>query len=283
MRRLSGPLLLLGCFVLIPTLARAQATLAGVVRDSSEAVLPGVTVEVASPVLIEKTRSAVTDGTGQYRLTQLPPGTYSMTFTLSGFTPVKREGVEVTGAGVIPINIALRVGTVAETITVTGETPVVDTQSARRQSVLSNEIINTLPATRSYGALLAAIPGLMVDNTFNNGSRVTPFMTFFTANGGRANEGRMMIDGLNVAASFNGGGVSTFIYDVANTEEMQVSVSGSLGEAENGGPQVNLVPKSGGNRFAGQAFYNGAGGWSSGDNLNDTLRGYGLTLPASVI
>ena len=80
-----------------------------------------------------------------------------------------------------------------------------------------------------------------------------PFMTFFTANGGRANEGRMMIDGLNVAASFNGGGVSTFIYDVANTQEMQVSVSGALGEAENGGPQVNLVPKSGGNTFKGRS------------------------------
>ncbi len=98
-----------------------------------------------------------------------------------------------------------------------------------------------------------------------------------------------MVDGLNVAASFNGGGVSTFIYDVANTEEMQVSVSGSLGEAENGGPQVNLVPKSGGNTFNGSFFYQGAGGWSSGDNLTDTLRrpvaegGSGLTLPAKVI
>src|SRR5260221_4295141 len=97
-------------------------------------------------------------------------------------------------------------------------------------------------------------------------------MTFFTANGGRANEGRMMIDGLNVAASFNGGGVSTFIYDIGNADEMQVSVSGTLGEAENGGPQVNLVPKSGGNSFKGSAFYSGAGNWSTGDNLNDTLR-----------
>jgi carboxypeptidase family protein len=289
MRRLSGPLFLLGCLLLVPTLAHAQATLAGVVRDASEAVLPGVTVEVSSPAMIEKTRTAITDGTGQYRLTQLPPGTYSMTATLTGFTTVKREGVEVTGAGVIPINMSMRVGTVAETITVTGETPVVDTQSVRRQSVLSSDVINTLPATRSYGALLAAVPGLQVDNTFNNGSRVTPFMTFFTANGGRANEGRMMIDGLNVAASFNGGGVSTFIYDIANADEMQVSVSGTMGEAENGGPQVNLVPKSGGNIFKGSAFYSGAGSWSTGNNLNDTLSkplaegGSGLTQPAGVI
>jgi carboxypeptidase family protein len=287
MRRLSVVFFLLA--LLVPSVVRAQATLAGVVRDSSDAVLPGVTVDASSPVLIEKARSAVTDGSGQYRITELPPGTYTLTVTLSGFSTVKREGVEVTGSGVFAINIAMKVGTVAETITVTGETPVVDTQSARRQAVLSNDIIKALPATRSYGALLTAIPGVMVDNTVNNGAMTTPFMTFFSANGGRSNEGRMMLDGLNVAASFNGGGVSTFIYDVANTEEMQVSVSGSLGEAENGGPQVNLVPKSGGNTYNGSFFYQGAGGWSSDDNLTEQLKrplvegGSGLTLPASVI
>src|SRR5580765_3080444 len=165
MRQLSAASILAGFLVLAPTVAHAQATLAGVVRDASEAVLPGVTVEVSSPVLIEKVRTATTDGTGQYRLTQLPPGTYTMTVTLAGFTTVKREGVEVTGSGVIPINIAMRVGTVAETITVTGETPVVDTQSARHQSVLSNDTINTLPATRTYGALLSALPGLQVQGS----------------------------------------------------------------------------------------------------------------------
>jgi hypothetical protein len=266
---------------LIPTVARAQATLAGVVRDASEAVLPGVSVEVSSPVLIEKVRTATTDGSGQYRLTQLPPGTYSMTVTLTGFTTVKRDGVEVTGSGVIPINIAMRVGAVAETVTVTGETPVVDTQSARRQAVLSNEVINTLPATRTYGALLSALPGLQVQG--NGSAAITPFMAMFTANGGRANEGRMMIDGLPVAASFNGGGVSTFIYDTPNADEMQVLVSGALGEAENGGPQVNIVPKTGGNTFKGTAFASDAGKWSTGNNLNPTLIGYGLTQPAGVI
>ena len=124
---------------------------------------------------------------------------------------------------------------------------------------------------------------MMVDNTVNQGAMTRPFMTFFTANGGRANEGRMMIDGLNVAASFNGGGVSTFIYDTANVEEMQVLVSGALGEAENGGPQVNLIPKSGGNVFKGTGFYSGAGDWSTGSNLDDELRSYGLTQPAGVI
>jgi hypothetical protein len=240
--------------VVLPSAGYAQATLAGVVKDASGAVLPGVTVEASSRGLIEKVRTAVTDGTGQYRITELPPGTYEMTFTLTGFSVIKRQNVEVTGSGVIPINAELRVGALAETITVSGETPVVDTQTTRRQAVLSSDIINTLPATRSYGALLAAVPGVMV-GVGNMGSQVTPFMSFFTANGGRANEGRMMIDGLNVAAAFNGGGVSTFTYDVANTQEMQVLVSGALGEAENGGPQVNLIPKSGGNTFSGSGFF----------------------------
>jgi hypothetical protein len=283
MKRFASGLLHFTLTVLVPAVAYAQATLTGVVRDTSGAVLPGVTVEAASPALIEKVRTAVSDGTGQYRMTELSPGTYSVTFTLSGFNTYKRDGVEVSGSGAITINGEMRVGAIAETITVTGETPVVDTQSVRREVVLKSDIISTLPITRSYGALLANVPGLMVDNTFNTGSRVTPFMTFFSANGGRGNEGRVMINGLNTAAAFNGGGVSTFIYDVANTEEMQVLVSGALGEAENGGPQMNLIPKSGGNRFSGSGFYAGAGDWSSGNNLNDTLRGYGLTVPASVI
>jgi hypothetical protein len=147
----------------------------------------------------------------------------------------------------------MRVGAVAETITVTGETPVVDTQSAGRQAVLKSDIINTLPATRTYGALLSAIPGLLVQGT--GGAAVTPFMAMFTANGGRANEGRMMIDGLPVAASFNGGSVSTFIYDTANSAEMPVQVSGALAEAETAGLRVNLVPKSGGNTFKGSGFF----------------------------
>src|SRR4029453_5491090 len=268
--------------VFLPSLGYAQATLAGVVKDPSGAVLPGVTVEASSRVLIEKARTAGAHRGRQYRITELPPGSYTLLFTLTGFSNVKREDIEVTGSGVIPINAEMRAGTAAETITVVGEPPVVDTQTARRQTVLSSEIINTLPATRTYGALLTAVPGLMV-GLGNMGAQTTPFMTFFSANGGRAKEGGIMIHGLNVAASFNGGGVSTFTYDVANTQEMQVLVSGALGEAENGGPQVNLIPKSGGNTFSGSGFFSNAGKGSTGDNLDDALRGSGLTEPAGLI
>jgi hypothetical protein len=252
------------------------------VRDSSGSVLPGATVEASSAALIEKVRSAVSDGSGQYRITDLPPGTYSVTFSLPGFTRVVREGVVLSGSGVTTISADLRVGAVQETITVTGETPVVDVQSTRREMVITAQTLQTAPVTRTYGALLAAIPGIVTDNT-SRGALTEPFMTFFTANGGRANEGRMLINGMPVAASFNGGGVSTFIYDVANTEEMQVLVSGGLGESEAGGPSVNLVPRAGGNSFNGQAFYSGTGNGLRSDNIDDYLRGIGLTRPPALL
>jgi len=146
--------------LLLPKSVHAQATIAGVIRDASAAVLPGVTVEASSPVLIEKTRTVVSDGTGQYRITDLKPGTYSVTFALTGFATVKREDVVVSGSGVITINADLRVGALEETLTVTGQSPIVDTQSVRREVVLNNETLSTLPATRGYGSALAAVPAL---------------------------------------------------------------------------------------------------------------------------
>ena len=220
--------------------------IAGVVRDASGAVLPGVTVEASSPVLIEKVRTAVSDGTGQYRIAELRPGTYSLSFTLAGFATVKRDGVEVSGAGaVISINVDMRVGGVQETITVSGDTPVVDVQvSTRKQTVLDDAVISALPASRGYGNLLTAVPGVQ-NNSLDNGAN--PTMVFFTAHGGRGNEGTVQIDGMNVGSAFNGGGVASFGYDTMNAAEIQVTVTGGLGEVDRGGPAFNMVPKTGGN------------------------------------
>jgi hypothetical protein len=265
---------------LMPTLAFAQGTLTGVVRDPSGAVLPGVTVEAASPALTEKVRTAVTDGSGQYRLIDLTPGTYALTFTLPGFNTVKREGIALGGTATLTIPVEMRVGGVEETITVTGETPVVDVQSVRRETVLSSDTIAAIPATRTVGSLLNATPGLTVDG---NGVAVTPTMTFFSARGGQTNEGRMAVNGMTVAATFNGGGVSSYILDTVNVDEVSVVVSGGLGETDIGGPTMNLLPRGGGNSFAGQAFINEAGDWSRGSNIDDALRAVGLTDPPGII
>src|SRR5688572_28798544 len=159
---------------LMPTLAFAQGTLTGVVRDASGGVLPGVTVEAASPALTEKVRTVVSVGSGQYRLIDLTPGTYSLTFTLPGFSTVKREGLVLGGTATLTVPVDMRVGGLEETITVTGETPVVDVQSVRRETVLSSDTIAAIPATRTVGSLLNATPGLTVDG---NGVAVTPTMT----------------------------------------------------------------------------------------------------------
>jgi hypothetical protein len=271
--------------VLLPSVVFAQATIAGVIRDASAAVLPGVTVETSSSALIEKARTVVSDGTGQYRITDLPPGTYVLTFSLPGFTTVKRDGLEVSGSGVVTVNVELRVGTVEETVTVTGESPLVDTQSVRREVVLDNETLSTLPATRGYGSALAAVPALNsggVAGANASTAPTTPSMTFFSTHGGASGEGRVMTNGLTVAAPFGGGGVSDVTYDTANAEEMQVLISGGLGEAETGGPSINIVPKSGGNDFRGSAFYSTSGDWATSDNVDDELRALGITQPPTL-
>ena len=218
MRGLMKVMAFVAAIVVLPAAAYAQASITGAVKDSSGAVLPGVTVEASSPALIEKTRVVATDDTGQYRIIDLEPGRYALTFSLNGFSTVKRENIELAGSVTLTIPAEMRVGSVAETITVIAETPVVDVQTTRRETVLSNEIVKSLPASRTYGALLNAIPGLTVGGTIS--AQTSPEMTFFTAHGGPITEGRVEINGLTVAASFGGGGVSTFTYDVNNAEEI---------------------------------------------------------------
>src|SRR5262249_24906910 len=152
--RMARYLAMLIVVLLIPARALAQASLTGVVRDSSGGVMPGVTVEAASPALIEKVRTTVTDAAALYRIVDLRPGAYSLTFSLAGFTTVRREGLELAGSVTLTIPAEMRVGGVQETLTVSGATPVVDVQNARTQSVLNADVIAAIPATRAYGALL---------------------------------------------------------------------------------------------------------------------------------
>src|SRR3954471_15595272 len=179
--RVLGLLAVLLLF-LAPLSASAQTALAGVVTDNSGAVLPGVTVEAASPALIEKVRTATTDGNGRYRIENLQPGTYTITFTLGGFAPVKRENQSVSGSGVVTADAELRVGGVTETITVTGETPVVDVASTKREVTLDNETMRNLPSVRSYSYLLNTVPGIQ---TNNNNVNTGPVFAIFPIHGGR--------------------------------------------------------------------------------------------------
>jgi hypothetical protein len=287
MRTLATGSFVVVALLLLSTPAFSQPAVAGIVRDSSGAILPGVSVEAASPVLIEKSRTVVTDGTGQYRIVDLKPGTYTVTFTLAGFSIVRREAIELTGAGVTTINADLRLGSVEETITVTGATPVVDIQtSTKRQVVLSNTVLAEIPSSRTYGNVLAMVPGVQsltldVNSTQSMTGTATNF--FFTSRGGRGNEGTVQVDGMNVGSAFGGGGVSSFAYDFVNAQEVQVTVAGGMGESDRGGPAFNIIPKTGGNSFSGTAFASNAGKWSQGSNLDDELRRVGITEPPGLI
>jgi hypothetical protein len=161
MSRIVGALTL-GVVLLVPTVARAQAALAGTVKDSSGAVLPGVTVEASSDALIEKARVAVTDGSGLYRIVDLVPGTYTVTFSLASFSTFKREGVELSGSLTATIDAELRPGSISETIVVSGTVVGVDVQSPRRQQVLDREVITQLPVSRTFFGLAALTPGIDV-------------------------------------------------------------------------------------------------------------------------
>src|SRR5688572_29441867 len=279
MRSPARHLAIVALLLLLPVSAFAQASLTGTVRDASGGVLPGVTVEAASPALIEKVRTAVTDDSGQYRITDLRAGVYTLSFSLPGFNVVRREDITLSGTQTLTIAVDMRVGGIQETITVTGETPVVDVQSARREVVIDREMVQTIPSTRSVGGLLNATAGLTVDG---NGIALSPTMTFFSANGGANNEGRMAVNGMTVGAA-RSGGVSSYVYDAVGVEEVSIRVGGGLGETDTGGPIMNIIPRSGGNTFAGTGFFSNAGDWSRGDNLNDELRAVGLTETPGII
>jgi hypothetical protein len=279
MRTIVRTLILLATAAIIPSAAWAQVTLAGTVKDASGAVLPGVTVEASSPVLIEKTRSAITDATGVYRIESLQPGAYVVTFTLSGFATLKRDGVELSGTGVVKIDADMKVGGVAETITVTGETPVVDVQSTRRDVTLDSETMRNLPSVRNYSYLLTAVPGLQ---TNNNNVNTGPVFAIFPVHGGRGVESRLTVDGLNVSNPPGGNQPPNFTADIGNAQEVTMTTSGGLAETETAGLTMNIVPKQGGNTMAGLFFVSGFSQGMQSNNYTPALQASGVTQPTPV-
>ena len=261
-----------------PSTVLAQASITGVVKDTSGAVLPGVTVEASSPALIEKVRSAPTDGNGLYRIEDLRPGTYVVTFRLPGFTTVQREGIELTGSFAAKVDADLKVGALEETITVAGETPVVDTVNAKKQATISNDTISAIPTARLYHSLATLIPGVSVSGSQDVGGLSGPVTVTFSMRGGPGNEGRLTVDGLSLGASLNGTGVSYTVADVGNAQEVVFTLAGGLGESEVAGPAMNLVPRQGGNRFSGSFFANGANSSFQASNLTPDLVRAGLPV-----
>jgi hypothetical protein len=273
--RLATVVVLVFAAAAAPRSAFAQAAtsgIAGTVRDTSGAALPGVSVEAASPALIEKVRTVVTDGQGLYKIVDLRPGTYAVTFTLPGFNSVRREALEVPPGFTATVNAELRIGDLQETITVQGAAPVVDVQSNRDQKVLSQQVLEALPAQRNPNSYTPLLPGVV-----GNLGQVGVFGGTFTVHGSAISSTSLAIDGFETnSMAANGAG---FIYylNMASIQESSVTISGEAAELQKSGVRNNVIPKTGGNRFTGFVFMGGGNHSTQANNLTDKLKESGLT------
>src|SRR4051812_44349020 len=261
--------------------AQDRAAIAGAVRDSSGAVMPGVTVEASSPALIEKTRSAVTDRGGQYKIVDLPPGTYEVSFTLTGFKTVKRGNVIIEGNFTPTVNAELQVGALTEVLTVTAESPIVDVVNNQQTFVASREVLDAIPTTRrDTTARALLIPG----------TTVTPFVLGqynLTSHGSATSDFSMAIDGLRVNNLCGSGQYSGFYMNDAAVQELTYSTGSESAEIQSSGIRVNSVPKDGGNKFSGSFFLYGQKGceatatngcFMAADNRTAAAKAAGITI-----
>ncbi|HEV3216149.1 MAG TPA: TonB-dependent receptor [Vicinamibacterales bacterium] len=267
-------------FVLLPSVALAQSEITGLVRDASGGVLPGVTVEATSPVLIEKARSVVTDAQGRFTIIDLRPGIYKVTFTLSGFSTLAQEGIDLPSNFSATVNADLKIGAMEETLTVSGQAPVVDVQNAQRTTVLPRQLLDAVPVPRMYQAEGAMAVGTKVSDQNVGGARsaVNPRLT---AHMSVTKDTTIDVDGMKMN-TLVGGGDSHPDHNDAMTQEMTVQTSALDATVSAGGPHLNLIPREGGNRFSGATYAGYTNHRFQFNNLTPDLLKRGLQTPDSV-
>lgn len=274
-RSFAISLLVLASVVLAPAVARAQSAIAGAVKDTSGAVMPGVTVEAASPALIEKVRAALTNDRGVYQIVDLRPGTYTVTFTLAGFTTVKRQGLELPGNFTATINAELRVGALEETITVSGAAPVVDVTSTAKAQVLNRDVLETIPTGRTAQTAAALVPGVTMgtpDVAGSNGQNQNASI----AHGMAGEQATVMLDGIQLNGMCGNGATQSYS-NTQNYEEIVIQNSGAGADVSAGGVRQYLIPRKGGNQFHGSVAALYAGGNWQANPLTTDLVARGLT------
>jgi hypothetical protein len=243
---------LLAALAFLPSIASAQSSIIGQAKDSSGAVMVGVSVQAASDALIEKQRTVTTDGQGRYAVVDVRPGTYVITFTMQGFATVK-QSVDVPANTTVTIDGALKPGSVGETVNVEAAVATVDTQDVAHPNVLNRETMDEVPSARNMQSVGALTPGAHL-NTPDPGGLQQVQQTYLTAHGNQTNSTTYLLDGILVNAMQNDGTIQTYI-DNGVIQESTYQTSNVTSEIEGGGVYVNLVPKDGGNAFHADFFY----------------------------
>src|SRR6185295_7829041 len=255
-------LLLCGLCLLATASAYAQVqtgSITGSATDSSNAVLPGVTVSLSGDRLIGGVQTQVTDATGSYRFDRLPPGAYNLKFELQGFRAVERADIRISASFVATVNAKLEVGSVSETITVTGESPTVDTKSNLQQTVMNQEVLEGIPSGRDPWSVAKVIPGLQV-STYDVGGTQSIQQSSLSSHGSSTADVSFNIDGATVNWPGGGGGSTMLYYDQGMFEEMNYMTSAIPAEVMAGGVSINMVTKDAGNKWRGDSRYNFSSG-----------------------
>ena len=288
-KRICGALMMCVLVTLLPSRVAAQAqssaTVAGVVRDTTGGNLPGVTVAASSPVLIEKVRIGVTDDRGQYQIVNLVPGVYTITFTLPGFASLKRDSVALQAGFTANVAVEMSVGSVEESITVTGESPLVDTRSTSRNEAFTRDEIDALPTAKHFANLASLIPGMRVTsavsspNTQDVGGTLGDRNPRLTFPGSRDSEQVSQFDGLQVtnAQGLGAGANTLWVANSGIMDEVVIDTSGLSAEATSSGVRINQIPRSGGNSMSGSFYYTYTNDSLQASNLDAELIARGAT------
>jgi hypothetical protein len=274
----AGVVLALGVMAM-PATATAQSSsaLAGVVRDASGAVLPGAMVEATSPALIEGMRSTVSGANGTFQITDLRPGDYVVTFTLPGFRTVRREGIRLGASFTATVNVELAVGQLEETVTVSGASPIVDVRNSVSQSVMSREVLDTIPTGKDPFAVGQLIAGVTTSTPDVGGTQIMQQPTL-QVHGSSNNDNVFMIDNVQIQHIGFGGNQTGFYFNDGLMDEISYQTSSLPAEAPVGGVQINMIPRDGGNQFHGGLFVTGANASMQSDNLDDDLVNKGFLV-----
>src|SRR5260370_4213450 len=268
--------------VLLPTLASAQSTIEGIVKDTSGAIMPGVTVTASSPALMEKVQTVPTDGQGRCAIVDRRQGTYSLTFAMGGFVTQKREGIGLQANVSVPVYVEMGVGSLGETVTVQAQGAVVDVENAGNKELLTRQVMDAIPAARNMQALGGLVPGIRLSVPDVGGSQQME-QTYFTGHGAPIQHTTVLLDGMNINSNYIDGQIQNYVHN-AIIQQSTYQTSGISAEVSAGGLLVNQIPKDGGNTFHGDVFLGLSGGSSfwRATNVTPELVSRGLTGQSKV-